>query len=171
MQHDSSAAVTQAAAAEADPEWIPWAESQRLFGIAVTILRDPWEAEDAVQEALTLAWSRRATLRDAVAARAWLTKICVNHCLSRRRRLLRMPLLFGALRDRAPPPWQLEGRRLDLDRAFAALTVRQRTATVLFYHHGYSIAECAALMACAPGSVRSHLGRSLAKLRKEMTDA
>jgi RNA polymerase sigma-70 factor (ECF subfamily) len=171
MQPESSAAVTQAAATEENLEWILRVEPQRLFGIAVTILRDPGEAEDAVQEALTLAWSRRAMLRDPAAARSWLTRICINHCISRRRRLLRMPLLFGAVRDRAPPPWLFEGRRLELDRAFATLTVRQRTATVLFYHHGYSIAECAAVMACAPGSVRSHLGRSLVKLRKEMTNA
>lgn len=171
MLHESSVAVTQAKATAEDLDWIPRGEPQRLFGIAVTILRDPGEAEDAVQEALTLAWSRRAMLRDPAATRAWLTKICINHCISRRRRLLRMPLLFGAVRDRAPPPWQFEGRRLDLDRAYAALTVRQRAATILFYHHGYSIAECAALMGCAPGSVRSHLGRSLVKLRTEMTDA
>lgn len=163
--------MSGALAAQADMESLLKSEPQRLFGIAVTILRDAGEAEDAVQEALTTAWSRQATLRDPASARAWLTRICVNHCLSRRRRLRSLPLTFGAVRDKPLPPWQFEGRLLDLDRAFTTLTIRQRTAVVLFYHHGYSIAECAALMACAPGSVRSHLARSLVKLRKEMTDA
>ena len=45
-------------------------EPGRLFGIAVIILRDAGEAEDAVQEVLSRAWTRRETLRDPLARRA-----------------------------------------------------------------------------------------------------
>jgi len=60
---------------------------------------------------------------------------------------------------------------LDLDRAYAALSARQRAALLLFYHHGHSVEECGELMSCAPGTVRSHLARALTALRKEMRDA
>jgi len=146
-------------------------EAGRLFGIAVTILRDAGEAEDAVQEVLARAWSRRDTLRDRSARRAWLTRICVNYCISRRRRLLRLPLPLGERSVLPAAPWTLDGRGLDLDRAYARLSVRQRAAVVLFYGHGYSIQECGELMSCAAGTVRSHLARALAALRKEMNDA
>lgn len=146
-------------------------EAGRLFGIAVTVLRDAGEAEDAVQEVLSRAWSRRETLRDQAARRAWLTRICVNYCISRRRRLLRLPLPVGERPAPAAAPWTLDGRGVDLDRAYARLSVRQRAAVVLFYGHGYSIPECGELMSCAPGTVRSHLARALAALRKEMSDA
>jgi RNA polymerase sigma-70 factor (ECF subfamily) len=162
-----------AAAAEAEPDFeaLVAPEVGRLFGIAVTILRDRAEAEDAVQETLTRAWTRQSTLRDAVARRAWLTRICVNYCISRRRRLLRLPQPFA---DPPRPPigtWDLDARGLDLDRAYAALSARQRAALLLFYHHGHSVEECGELMSCAPGTVRSHLARALTALRKEMRDA
>jgi RNA polymerase sigma factor (sigma-70 family) len=124
-----------------------------------------------VQETLTRAWARQATLRDAAARRAWLTRICVNHCISRRRHLGRLPRAFA---DPPRPPldgWDLDTRGLDLDRACAALSARQRAALVPFYHHGHSIEESGELVPCAPGTVRSHLARALAALRKEMRDA
>ncbi len=157
--------------AESDPSPLFNPEAERLFGIAVTILRDRGEAEEAVQETLARAWSRRSTLRDSAASRGWVTRICINYCLSRRRHLLRLPL---PLPERFRPPlsvWELEDTELDLDRAYAALSVRQRAALLLFYHHGYSVRECAELMACAPGTVRSHIARGLAALRQEMSDA
>jgi RNA polymerase sigma-70 factor (ECF subfamily) len=143
-------------------------EAGRLFGIAVTILPDDGKAEDAVQEVLSRAWTRRRTLRDPLARRAWLTRICVNYCVSRRRRL---PLPVGETPVPPPAGWRLDARQLDLDRAYATLSVRQRAALVRFYGHGYSIQECGELMSCARGTVRSHLARALRALRKEMNDA
>jgi len=154
--------------------WLPpllLRESGRLFGIAVTILRDPGEAEDAVQETLARAWDRHASLRDRSSIRGWLTRICINYCISRRRQLVRLPRPLWDGPRPALASWDLDGAALDLDRAYASLSVRQRAALLLFYQHGYSVEECAELMSCAPGTVRSHIARALTALRKEMRDA
>src|SRR5438270_14096785 len=60
----------------------------RLLGIALAILRDPGEAEDAVQESWELAWRSWDSLRDPGARGAWLCRICVRRCVRRQRRLL-----------------------------------------------------------------------------------
>ena len=52
----------------------------RLFGVARLILRDLDRAQDAVQEALVLAWRDIRALRDADAWDAWLKRLTVRAC-------------------------------------------------------------------------------------------
>lgn len=146
-------------------------ESQRLWVLALSILRDQGEAEDAVQETLTKGWMSRRSL-DFSTAGPWFTRVCVNHCISRGRRLRAGG--WGQREGSSEPVTAAEGDIradvVDMARAYRSLSVRQRAAITLNYRHGYSIAECAELMGCRPGTVRSHLARGLATLRKEMSD-
>ena len=159
-------------------EAVALSQARRLYGLAYSILGDPAEAEDAVQESLVLAWKSWDRLRDEAARTAWLTRICVNHCLRRRGLLSRLPWPSGG-RDEVVPQtheaarWAAEAAAKDsraahITEAFDRLSVRQRTVLTLHYHHGYSLDECAALMRCRPGTVRSHLARGLASLREEL---
>ena len=59
---------------------------------------------------------------------------------------------------------------IDMDRAIRRLSIKQRAALALTKGHGHSVEEAAALMGCSPGSVRTHIARGLAGLRREMTD-
>jgi hypothetical protein len=54
-----------------------------------------------------------------------------------------------------------------MDRAYRRLSKKQRAAISLNYAHGYSVDECALFMGCRPGTVRTHLERGLATLRKD----
>jgi RNA polymerase sigma factor (sigma-70 family) len=56
----------------------------------------------------------------------------------------------------------------DLDRALAQLSVRQRTAVVLHYYLGLSIADVAEVMSAAPGTVKSMLADARTRLRREL---
>lgn len=142
-------------------------ETPRLFAIAVAILRDAAEAQDAVQETLMAAWKRWDTIRDRGARSAWLTRICVRQSLRARGRLGRLPL-FGLDLDRVAAT--VPARDVDMDRLFRALPKRQRAVLTLHYHHGYSLDECAFVIGCRPGTVRSHLARALSTLRKDLVD-
>ncbi|TMD45780.1 MAG: RNA polymerase sigma factor [Chloroflexi bacterium] len=142
------------------------AESGRLFAVAYSILRDPQEAQDAVQETMELAWRSWATLRDPAKRSAWLRQICVRRAIRTRRRLL--PRLW--LADTSEVHRQLpEEPDLELDRCYLRLSRQQRAVVTLHYQYGYSLDECAALIGCQPGTVRSHLARALASLRKELS--
>lgn len=148
-------------------------EARRLYSLALSILRDEGEAEDAVQETLLKAWRSWDSVSGMELPVPWLTRVCVNHCISRRRHL----------RSRGWPPLDLfqgagattaEGSAadlLDMDRAYRRLSLKQRAAITLNYRHGYSVEECAALMRCRPGTVRAHVARGLSTLRKELGDA
>jgi RNA polymerase sigma factor (sigma-70 family) len=149
------------------------ADARRLYSLALSILRDQGEAEDAVQETLLKAWRSWDSLSGMERPAGWLTRVCVNHCISRRRHL----------RSRGWPPLTLiddhgadtgdgaGAQQVDMDRAYRQLSLRQRAAITLNYRHGYSIEECAVFMRCRPGTVRTHVARGLATLRKELGDA
>ena len=84
------------------------ASTPRLYGAAKLILRDPDRAQDAVQEALVLAWRHVRALRDPQAWDAWLYRLTVRACYrlaqtNRRRDLVE---LHRRVRPRArdPPP-------------------------------------------------------------------
>lgn len=145
----------------------------RLFAIALSILRDPLEAEDAVQDAASAAWLGWATRAAPAATVGWLTTICVRTSLRRRRGVLRRLVLDRSLRDemtRFDAHLEQDGRDVDLHRAHGRLSRQQRAVVSLHYSHGYTLKECADLMGCSPGSVATHLSRALARLRRELND-
>jgi RNA polymerase sigma-70 factor (ECF subfamily) len=153
-------------------EQIVFRQRHRLFTIALGILRDRGEAEDAVQETLLRSWKAWLTSAGYSDRFAWAARICVNHCISRRRAL--MSRGFFTQRDlpvtmRAPNALAVDPAILDLSRIYSRLSLKQRAALTLTKGHGYSIDECAELMGCSAGTVRTHIARGLTTLRQGMT--
>jgi RNA polymerase sigma-70 factor (ECF subfamily) len=149
------------------------ASSPRLNGVARLILRDADRAEDALQEALLLAWRDLRALRDPDAWDAWLRRLTVRACYKvagRERRRSRfeqhMTLDPAALRtpdasvDVAERDWVLaELDRLDLDR---------RTVLVLHYYLDLSLPEVAEILNIPYGTAASRLNRGLEAMRTSM---
>ncbi|HEY6468932.1 MAG TPA: RNA polymerase sigma factor [Candidatus Dormibacteraeota bacterium] len=148
-------------------------ERGRLFALALVITRDRSAAEDAVQETLLAAWKAWPTVSDPYRPGGWLTRICVNQCIRRRRRFSPPVALDDASIADVTARRQIElgGDLVDFDRAFGLLTARQRAVFTLHVRHGYTVTECAELVGCRPGTARSHLARAVATLRKEMERA
>lgn len=146
----------------------------RLWAVALRTTGDREEAADAVQEALVSAFRRAEGFRGDAQVSTWLHRIVVNACLDRMRRQksrATVPLpededRFGALADEpaAGDPAEVSERRTDVLRALAALSVDQRTAIVLVDMEGYPVEEVAAMMGCAPGTVKSRCARGRARL-------
>ena len=75
-------------------------DTGRLFTLALSILRDEGEAQDAVQETLVRAWRSWDSLSRTDHVSRWLTRVCVDYCISRRRYLRSRgwpPLLMSEL--------------------------------------------------------------------------
>lgn len=153
-------------------EAVVTADVRRLYSLALSILDDAGEAEDAVQETLVKAWREWDSLSRMGRPGAWLTRVCVNYSISRRRMLRSRGLPLPGLIDREARSagGEYDAERIDMDRAYRRLSKKQRAAIALNYHHGYSVDECAVFMGCQPGTVRTHLERGLATLRRELKD-
>jgi RNA polymerase sigma factor (sigma-70 family) len=147
-------------------------DERRLFALALSILRNPVEAEDAVQMTAVRAWKGWHQRADDAATSRWLTSICVRQCLTRRRILLLRRATTVELTEQLASyanDTSTDGFDFELDEAYRKLSARQRAVISLHYHQGYQLSECADLMHCSTGAVASHLSRALAKLRKEVS--
>jgi len=129
--------------------------------VLATRLAGPDAREDVVQEALLTAWRRFSTYDPSRgSARTWLLVLVADK--SRKHWRAARPTV--QLVDRAQPAADVEAQ-LDVSQAVAALPRRQRMAVELFYVLGLPVAECAAVMDCAVGTVSSTLSDARKALR------
>src|ERR1700734_2468911 len=74
-----SLSPTSADATDRRYESVVGAETRRLYSLALSILADSGEAEDAVQETLLKAWRLWGQVSTMDRSSAWLTRVCVNY--------------------------------------------------------------------------------------------
>jgi RNA polymerase sigma-70 factor (ECF subfamily) len=134
--------------------------SDRLFAIAQRILRDIDRAEDALQDALVIAWRDLRGLRDPDRFDAWLQRLLINICIAqatrerRRTANLRVLPIDGPA---APDELLTVAQRDLLERGFRRLPPEQRAILVLHHYLGYAPSEIAETLGIPPGTARSRL--------------
>jgi RNA polymerase sigma-70 factor (sigma-E family) len=132
---------------------------RRAYQVAFTMLGSRPEAEDLAQEALARAFLHWKKVEPY--ATPWVLRVTGNLAIDalRRRRLARRLHV-------APVPDVVEGERVDLQRALAGISRRQRSAVVLRYFADMSEADVAATLGCSVGTVKKHTSRGLQTLRR-----
>jgi RNA polymerase sigma-70 factor, ECF subfamily len=145
----------------------------RMWSIAMRIMRNPEDAADALQDAYIAAFRRAGTYRGEAQVTTWLHRVVVNACLDR--------LRVMRSRETEPLPesldrWSRMGTTLIKDpveireqrsvvaAALSALNADQRAALVLVDMEGYSVEEAAQILGCAPGTIKSRCSRGRARL-------
>jgi RNA polymerase sigma factor (sigma-70 family) len=142
--------------------------SDRMYAIAIRILRDGHLAEDALQGALISAWRQLPTLRDPARFEAWVRRLLVHACYAeaRRRRSWTTNVRVLPIDGPASPDETVSiDDRDTLDRAFRRLSVEQRAVFVLHHHAGLSLAEIADAIGIPAGTARSRLHYATRTLR------
>jgi RNA polymerase sigma-70 factor, ECF subfamily len=132
----------------------------RLFAIAHRILRDVDRAEDALQDALVIAWRDLPGLRDPDRFDAWVHRLLTNVCIAQATRERRRTVALHVLPMDGPAgPDELltVADRDQLDRGFRRLTPDERAILVLHHFVGYPPSEIAELLGVPPGTIRSRL--------------
>ncbi|MDP9182048.1 MAG: RNA polymerase sigma factor [Actinomycetota bacterium] len=136
------------------------------YRTACLVLRDPVDAQDAVQEAFLRVWRFRDAIPDGDARKAWLYRVVVNACVSRIRAeqsrtgkdVGEAPL--GTVADPAPSPHEKAERSACADaviEALADLPETLRVPLVLRFYAGLSEKEIAVAIDRRPGTVKSRL--------------
>ena len=139
----------------------------RLYRYALYRLGDPTEAEDAVSECVLAAWQGIGNLRSGKAFGSWIFRILSNCCAKKIKEMIgtreNLERIYDAGTDNASVPPSLS---VELAEALAQLRDEERDIVLLSIIGGLSSTEIASLTDLAPGSVRSKLSRSLAKMRE-----
>src|SRR6187551_1696558 len=136
------------------------ARVDRLYGIAQRIIHDVDRTQEAVQDALVIAWRDLPSLRDPDRFDAWLRRLLVRSCIAEAQRERRLGATIRAL------PMDLPGtsddylgvaERDELERGFRHLPPEQRAIIVLRHFVGLEPAEIAEVIGIPAGTVRSRL--------------
>jgi RNA polymerase sigma-70 factor (ECF subfamily) len=161
---------------ETDYEDVVAMHKDRVHSYAMTILRNPAEAQDAAQEALIRLWEHRASV-PVKGARPWLMRTTHNLCIDHiRRGKVRSEIGNGeevvdARPDAAPGPQRLaesgDLRRL-IDRALEALSPDDRAVIVMREVQALPYDEIAAALDMPLGTLKARLHRARERLRTRL---
>lgn len=162
--------------------------NQRLFRVARGVLNDDDEAEDAVQEAWTLAFAKLDSFRGEASLLTWMTRIVLNECYGRLRkrrptvgveqieaaqqhgdgRILAFPTRYGS-EDPAAGASRAQMRAV-IERAIEALPEPFRLVFVMRDVEECSIEETASALAIRAETVKTRLHRARRLLRSALHD-
>jgi len=131
----------------------------RMWAVALRTTGNRELASDCVQDAFISAFRRAGSYRGDAAVTTWLHRVVVNACLDRlRRERPTSELPEREIADRHDDHGSAE-TRLDVRQALERLPEGQRLALVLVDMHGMSVAEAAAVLGVAEGTVKSRCSR------------
>ena len=162
--------------------------NRRLFRTARSILKDDWEAEDAVQEAYVRAFTHLNDFEEKSKFSTWLTRIVVNEALGRLRKRWPTADLFADIDTIAAPddesrvvPFPLAASQPDPERAMAQTEIHAllekaidslpdafRVVLVARVIEEMSVEETAELYGLKPETVKTRLHRARALLREDL---
>src|SRR4029078_10035793 len=148
--------------------------SDTLYAVAYRILRDSSLAEDALQNALGLAWRRLPHLRESERFEAWIHRILVHACYDESQRARQWTSTIRVPPIAAPPPPDgaaAVADRDELERAFRRLSLEQRAVFVLHHYVGLPLVEVAAPLDIPAGTARSRPHSAIAELRDALAAA
>ena len=147
-----------------------------LFRSAYLIVRNPADAEEAVQDAFLRVWRFRDSLPEGSAREPWLYRVLVNSCHSLLRREIprrnRRAEEDLGLHDRGPRPDQIAEERAaqaSVANAIRALPDHLRVPVILRYWTGLSEREIAQAIGRRPGTVKSRLHEARRRLAQDPT--
>jgi len=156
----------------------------RAYRLAWSLLRNAEDARDVSQDAFIRVWEAADRFRGDARFSTWFYRILVNRCLDHKRRgrwWTRLvardddPAADVSVVERQPAPGPEAGDQVSEAQTMARLwdavqrlSPQQRAAVILHAQEQLSIAEIADVLRVAEPTVRVHLHRAVAALRKDL---
>lgn len=151
---------------------------RRLYQLAYRLLKDPLEAEDALQEVFLKAYQHAGRFQPVSTVKAWLNRITANQCFNRLRGRVHQDSLDDD--DRAPPLASSTATPLEaleeadlarrLEGLLADLPEKQRRALLLKRFGDLSYQEIAEVMETSADAVDGLIKRARLSLRKALAE-
>lgn len=148
-----------------------------VYRLALSILDDPDEADDATQEVFVSALRSLDSFRGDSSLKTWLFSIAINLCRSRyqrdqRRTRLRQILESLFREDQAAPESEAIRHEADSElwRAVRALDEKHRIPIILRYYHDLPAADIAETLGIPVGTVHSRLNHARERLRARLKE-
>ncbi|GAB4501443.1 MAG: RNA polymerase sigma factor [Anaerolineales bacterium] len=147
-----------------------------VYRLTLSILDDPNEASDALQETFLAALRALENFRGESTLKTWLYSIAINLCrsrLARRRTRARLQHILEILQPTALPPEEKaiqNERETDLRQFINTMDEKHRLPLILRYDQNLPIGEIAALLRLPVGTVHSRLNSARKRLRAALEE-
>lgn len=140
--------------------------------VCFVICGDQEMAQDAVQSAWPIAWTKLRTLRDPDRLQPWLVTIAANQVRQAMRRQRLRPIVEIEVADIGSSHGDPAARSdlTDLAAAMRRISPEDRTLLAMRYVAGFDATEIGQALRLSPSGVRSRLTRAAARLRSELGD-
>ncbi len=160
------------------------AYSDRIFHLALGILKNEAEAEGVVQDTFLTLFEKLNQFEGRAKLSTWLYRVAYNLSIDRLRKkrpvepltdentypndATFMPAIFTDWRRTPEARFATAEARAELDKAIAALPQRLQTTFILRELEGLSTAETASVLGINPGTVKVQLHRARLLLREHL---
>jgi RNA polymerase sigma-70 factor, ECF subfamily len=149
-----------------------------VYRLALSILDDPGEADDATQESLLAALRGLDSFHGASSLKTWLFSITINICRTRLQKQKRSDrlrqILGGILRTQNAPSVEEHAIENQSDealwRAIHSMDEKHRLPILLRYYHDLSVAEIASILQIPEGTVHSRLNTARRQLHEVLKE-
>ena len=143
--------------------------NSKMRAVAFRITKNNADAEDTVQNALISVMRSAHNFRGEAAVSTWLFRIVTNAAIDKIRALKSHPV-FQLPNDLPQIFSQINDKDLSIDvvNALKSLPVNQRNVVLLIDLAGWTIADAAQKLNCAPGTVKSRCHRAHLKLAQKL---
>jgi len=149
----------------------------KVFNLVRRMVGDQ-DAEDVAQDALIEICKSVGGFRGASSLSTWVYRVAVNVCLEhrRRRRPVFTPIEEDCLERQADPSGEPAAVVLrnsvkgEVDSAVRRLSEAHRDVVVLHELQGLTYQECAEVLGCPVGTVKSRLSNAFVRLRELLGD-
>ncbi len=146
----------------------------RCARVAVRILGNREDAEEAVQDTFLRAYRALGGYEERERFSAWLTRILVNQCRTMLTQTRRREELFVDVDERylesSSDPRASDGSWPDLEGALLELPLGQREALVLRYADDLTYEEMAKITGAGESALKMRVQRAFARLRELLTE-
>lgn len=154
-------------------EFMEWYQAvyPQMYRVAYYYMRNKQEAEDAVQDAVLVAYEKRHQLKDKDKFRSWIMKILVNRCKKRMRKWFRREEDIDNISLAEENKLLKEedfAMTSAVKHAFFQLEEEDRLIVGLSVFGGYKGEEIAKILGKNHSTVRSRYRRALQKMKKEL---
>lgn len=141
--------------------------SQRLFVIAFSYLKNKHDAEDALQNTFLKLWKSKIEFNDDLGIDKWLTKVLVNDCKNFFNLSFRQNKSIEEVYDVSTFDKYFN---VDLYNAVMSLNKKERLCVILFYYDDLTISDISKVTSIKESTVKSLLKRSRNKLKLKLGD-
>jgi len=149
-------------------ELLVQAQTDTLYRVSMSMLHNEQDAQDAVHDAILIAYQCRHKLRQEQYFGTWLTRILINEC----KKQLKQRKRYSDIGDDLPDIASRDNPYLsvEISEAIGTLPPKIRIVIILYYVEDYSIKEIKSILKIPEGTVKSRLNTGRKLLRSVLTD-